>query len=756
MTEKRLNIGLLINGMDDDFANAVCRGVAELAEKLDFNLLIFPGNNFHTRISTISDTLFNSQHQTIFSYAFEDQLDAVIISVGSIYTDPHCESAMEVISHFSHIPIVTLCFEVEGCSCVRFDATSGIIELIDHLVGTHDCKKIAFLSGSDDNEDSIERLNAYITALEKNGIEYKESYVAYGDFTTDSINKADELLDRFDTLPDAICCANDRLASDVYRALARRNIAVGRDVIVTGYDNVVLSSALTPTLTTVNASPCSLGLHAARLAVDMVRKNLPPQTLTLKSQPILRESCRSHKNVNPEAGKLLSDFLESVSIKTDNIHFLGLVSNFNGEATSFINLLYDQITDETTEEIDQATLIAMFNSTILGYVPDTLSAASICDFIRTLQTVMANHCSCIKKRDQLATLFAELYSSVCSVLVGLIYYQMQGNRFNSFFINNITSFANSDRNTSLAEIMQQICRLDIKNSYIYLAENPIHIKDPSVAETFDELLLSAYHHGYECFVPKENIVVKRHDLFSNDYILKNERFTMVILPLFTMNEQLGMAIFDLPISFLNYVQLMSRQLSNALESMCLLSRLNSHIEDVELRNTMLSTIASKDSLTGLYNRYGFFEHSELIARNPANTGRRAMIAFVDMNNLKITNDTFGHEEGDFALCLINNALTMCFNKSSIIGRIGGDEFAVFAITDSNEPEKSIQLRLKNILNQLNRESDKPYEVTLSIGIVRFKCSDNVIIRSYLEQADKKLYLDKREKPQSIFKKQKNQ
>ena len=173
MTEKRLNIGLLINGMDDDFANAVCRGVAELAEKLDFNLLIFPGNNFHTRISTISDTLFNSQHQTIFSYAFEDQLDAVIISVGSIYTDPHCESAMEVISHFSHIPIVTLCFEVEGCSCVRFDATSGIIELIDHLVGTHDCKKIAFLSGSDDNEDSIERLNAYITALEKNGIEFQ-------------------------------------------------------------------------------------------------------------------------------------------------------------------------------------------------------------------------------------------------------------------------------------------------------------------------------------------------------------------------------------------------------------------------------------------------------------------------------------------------------------------------------------------------------------------------------------------------------
>lgn len=753
MTDGRLNIGLLINGMEDDFANAVCRGVAEFAEKLDFNLLIFPGNNFHSRISTISDTLFNSQHATIFSYAFEDQLDAVIISVGSIYADPQCDSAKEVVARFSHIPIVTLCFEIDGCSCVRFDAESGIIELIDHLVHTHDCQKIAFLAGDENNDDSISRLNAYKKGLEKNGIPYNENYISFADFSIESYNKVDELLDRFDGLPDAVCCANDRLASDVYKVLTRRGIAVGRDVIVTGYDNVVLSSALTPSLTTVNASPCSLGLHAARLAVDMVKKGLPPQTISLKSQLILRESCRSHKNTNPQAAQALNNFLNSVTLHNDNLHFLGLVSNFNGEASAFIELLLEQISDENTETIDQALLISMFNSSILGYVPDTLSAASICDFIRTLQTVTTNHCSCIKKRDQLATLFAELYSSVCSVLVGLIYYQMQGSRFNSFFINNITSFANSDHNASLTEIMQQICRLDIKNSYIYLAENPLLIKDPSVAQTFNELLLSAYHYGYECYVPKENIPIKLNELFSNEYIRKDERFTMIILPLFTMNEQLGLAIFDLPVSFLNYVQLMSRQLSNALESMSLLSRLNSHIEDVELRNSMLSTIASKDSLTGLYNRYGFFEHSELIARNPAYAGKRAMIAFVDMDNLKITNDTFGHEEGDYALCLINKALTMCFNPSSIIGRIGGDEFAVFALIDTNESEKEIQLRLKNILAQLNRDSGKPYDVSLSIGIVKFKCAGNVIIRSYLEQADKKLYIDKRAKPSSIFKKQ---
>jgi len=188
-----------------------------------------------------------------------------------------------------------------------------------------------------------------------------------------------------------------------------------------------------------------------------------------------------------------------------------------------------------------------------------------------------------------------------------------------------------------------------------------------------------------------------------------------------------------------------------LETIHLLAQLNEQMDQMTLRYAALRNIASRDELTGCYNRRGFFEVSEHIARIDTNAGRRAIVAFVDLDNLKQINDGYTHDEGDNAIRLAAKALQKCFGSTSIIGRIGGDEYAVFDIISSGESIDDIHNRLKKIMAELDESSPHPYHVTLSAGIVEFNCNSEVVLRGYVDKADRQQYVDKKLKPSSVAK-----
>lgn len=90
--------------------------------------------------------------------------------------------------------------------------------------------------------------------------------------------------------------------------------------------------------------------------------------------------------------------------------------------------------------------------------------------------------------------------------------------------------------------------------------------------------------------------------------------------------------------------------------------------------------ANTDELTKLWNRRGFFAESRPrwaeLHRSARATG--GAVAFVDVNGLKIVNDTDGHHAGDAVICRMAAALTEALRSEDVVARIGGDEFAVFA------------------------------------------------------------------------------
>lgn len=89
----------------------------------------------------------------------------------------------------------------------------------------------------------------------------------------------------------------------------------------------------------------------------------------------------------------------------------------------------------------------------------------------------------------------------------------------------------------------------------------------------------------------------------------------------------------------------------------------------------LQELSLIDDLTGLHNRRGFMalaeQHLRMIKRKGA-----ALLIYVDVDDLKMINDSYGHQEGNHALTVTANILRACFRQSDILSRLGGDEFCV--------------------------------------------------------------------------------
>ena len=141
----------------------------------------------------------------------------------------------------------------------------------------------------------------------------------------------------------------------------------------------------------------------------------------------------------------------------------------------------------------------------------------------------------------------------------------------------------------------------------------------------------------------------------------------------------------------------------------------------------------------------------------SNLGKPALIVYADMNNLKLINDQFGHEEGDYALQMIGQILQESIHElreKGSAGRIGGDEFSAYLITEEDDQEAALRSRIDEITERMNRENDKPYYVSMSVGIRHFVCAEEINISELMEQADEQLYeYKKKKKRKSILKKE---
>jgi len=176
-----------------------------------------------------------------------------------------------------------------------------------------------------------------------------------------------------------------------------------------------------------------------------------------------------------------------------------------------------------------------------------------------------------------------------------------------------------------------------------------------------------------------------------------------------------------------------------------------HEELKELKTTesSLRNYAYQDSLTGVLNRHAFFEKLDQLSKDIISSQEKLIILFLDINDFKQINDTYGHDAGDLVLKETAKRLSNTLRKVDLISRFGGDEFVV-ALSNVKSTE-IVDLLVKKVTNALEADyhvNDVTLKVTTSCGVSIFP-DDSLDINTLLVKADAKMYQNKSQQKEEV-------
>lgn len=194
---------------------------------------------------------------------------------------------------------------------------------------------------------------------------------------------------------------------------------------------------------------------------------------------------------------------------------------------------------------------------------------------------------------------------------------------------------------------------------------------------------------------------------------------------------------------------LSLELGTGLHFQILLIKQERLLGDLEKKNQVLDFVASHDNLTGLYNRKELL--SKVLERIEKEQGMKCKYAalMADLDHLKQINDNFGHGSGDYAIKTAADILTQALPSDALLGRIGGDEFlAFFRVVNDTDPGKAID-NVHKLQDNLDKISDKPFYVELSVGCTTFSGKEARNMRSVVRRADRHLYYSKQNRRLSV-------
>ena len=147
-----------------------------------------------------------------------------------------------------------------------------------------------------------------------------------------------------------------------------------------------------------------------------------------------------------------------------------------------------------------------------------------------------------------------------------------------------------------------------------------------------------------------------------------------------------------------------------------------------------------DVMTGLYNRVGCMKEFTILSDSLRLLNGSITFVMADMNKLKYINDTFGHNEGDSAICAVADCIVSALPDNAVCGRIGGDEFIAFFGTQCDN--SAIAEKIKESMANYNRTSGKPYEISASIGVISKVVDNTCDMEDFVSESDKLMYIEK--------------
>lgn len=168
------------------------------------------------------------------------------------------------------------------------------------------------------------------------------------------------------------------------------------------------------------------------------------------------------------------------------------------------------------------------------------------------------------------------------------------------------------------------------------------------------------------------------------------------------------------------------------------ARLLAKIALLEERVEQLDELAHQDPLIELPNRRGFMRELDAVVARVRRYGNSAALLFVDLDGLKMINDSFGHQAGDEALIQVSRLLVGGVRRSDCVARIGGDEFAIILDHTDEEHAHETAARLVQQVGECEFAHDGdalPLSIAIGVGMI----SESDEPEAVMARADREMY-----------------
>ena len=270
---RTMSVGVITQAIDSPFYGAALRGIEETFEPAGYSPLFVSGHwNAATEMRCLE--VLKSRY-----------VDGVIVLTGRLPD--------ETLSKFAQtIPVVVTGrnMKAAGLFSLNFDNMQGGKMATQHLIQLGH-RNIAFITGSLEHPDSVERFNGYKAALEAAHIAFDPELVIQGEYhEVSGLLAVERLLDSSKQFT-AIFAANDQMAIGASLALHRRSLRVPEDVSLIGFDDLPASLYGIPPLSTIHQPAYELGQIAATAMLQLL-SDQQPNVVVPEPQLIVRESSR--------------------------------------------------------------------------------------------------------------------------------------------------------------------------------------------------------------------------------------------------------------------------------------------------------------------------------------------------------------------------------------------------------------------------------------------------------------------------------
>ncbi len=744
---KHYNIGIFAGNRANEYSRQMCHGAENAITEQGHNLVFIT-----EMIPPFSLENVAEHFRFAFEFSARLNLDAYIVPAGSV--DAFTANCNQHALYFLKIldPKKTLVIEnkIDGYNCFYKDNKPGMHEVITHLIEEHHFERIGMISGPASSYGARERESVFFEEMKLHGLSVPEQRFVRGHFS----GECQDVIEKFlDANPDieAIVCANDQIAITLYDCMKKRGIIPGKDIAVTGFDDISQAALLEPPLTTVRIDAYDMGYTAGQEAIRICQ-GLPLKHETISSHMIHRNSCGESFNGEQSIYDALLSF-ETFPAHQVALTILDHTLNIGNETITHAYLdMVEQIVTRGFEiyqshAFDQPMITAKdINSLLSG---DYIDYVSVNGFYITINAYFNAAIERAPVQYKLP-LYREL--SEFNVLMRRYFTDVNTKQVRSLkrheyetlqIIRRALKHETYDKEAFYA-IIETLKVLNLSVAYIFLFDEPVVYLGTRNFAMPDRLFLKASMDDGHIKVKEDgDAYYDLPSIFDKVNEHRGGGHVYTIAGLFVNNEYSGLFLGETSEADYDEIYYVSIEMGSAIRYLQMIKNENQLLSLLNNNNLILTKQSQIDELSGLLNRRGFMAHLEKLMI--AYEEEKAIIFYMDLDDLKHINDTYGHDEGDHALKNISHILRNSFRLTDPVARIGGDEFMAFMIVHDEKAFDEVKQRINQFLDKINKEQNNPYELSISIGHYCFTIHRNMQLEEIIMAADNDLYIHKRKK-----------